>query len=1401
MSPAGLDGPLTDALVGTRRFFTRSEVSDDKRSIHATGGRSGDAFYRDRWSHDKVVRSTHGVNCTGSCSWKVYVKDGIITWEAQQTDYPSTGADRPEYEPRGCPRGAAFSWYTYSPTRVRYPYVRGVLLEMYREAKRAVGGDPVVAWASVVQDPEKAKRYKSARGKGGLVRSTWEEVVEIIAAAHVYTVKRWGPDRIAGFSPIPAMSPVSYASGARFLELIGAPMLSFYDWYADLPNASPQMFGDQTDVPESGDWWDAGYLIMWGSNVPMTRTPDAHWMTEARYRGQKVVAVSPDYAENVKFADEWVASAPGTDGALAMAMGHVILKEFFVDQQVDFFTDYNQKYTDLPFLVALEPDTTDAGSDTAADGPAYRPGKYLVAGDLDIPEATSENAMWKPAAARRRAPARSPSRRARSASATARRAGASGTSTSGRSSRCSPCTAPPPRRRESCCRASTPTTARSRTCRGRPDGALAMAMGHVILKEFFVDQQVDFFTDYNQKYTDLPFLVALEPATTDAGAAAPGDGTASGDEPLTYRPGKYLVAGDLDIPESTSENALWKPALIDGRTGEVAIPQGSIGFRYGEESWGKWNLDLGDIEPVLTLHGTTTETARITLPRFDSYDGRVAHVTRGVPVRRIGGRLVTTVLDLMLAQYGVGRPGMPGTWPADYDDPSTPATPAWQEEITSVPAEQVVRLAREWAQNAIDTTGRGMILMGAGTNHWFHSDQIYRAMLVLTTITGCQGRNGGGWAHYVGQEKVRPIMGFQHMAFALDWQRPPRHMNQTAYWYVNTSQYRYDTFTADDVDAGTGVFAGKGVMDLLAQSVRLGWTPSYPTFDRSSLDLADEAEAAGVAPADYVVDQLKSGALKFAVEDPEAEENHPRILSLWRANLLGSSAKGNEYFLKHLLGTDNAVTAEQAPPDKRPQGIAWPDDVPEGKLDLLMTIDFRMTSSTLFSDVVLPAATWYEKHDINTTDMHPFVHSFNPAIAPPWQSKTDWEAWKAVARKFSELAVDHLGTRRDVVAKPLWHDTPEAMATVHGVVKDWRKGECEPVPGRTLPVLAVVERDYPAVHDKMTSIGPLMESVGMLTKGVPYDVKREIGILRTRNGVAHGGAGDGQPRLETDIHVADAILHLSGTTNGHLATHGFRNVEKRTGMELADLAAEHEGKQITFADTQVAPVPVITSPEWSGSESGGRRYAPFTINIERLKPFHTLTGRQQFYLDHDWILGMGEALPVYRPPLNMSELFGETALGEQNALGVSVRYLTPHNKWSIHSEYQDNLFMLSLSRGGQTIWMSDLDAEKIGVSDNDWIEAVNRNGVVAARAIVSHRMPEGTVYMHHAQDRLIDVPLTETNGRRGGIHNSLTRIMMKPSHLIGGYAQLAYFFNYIGPTGNNRDEVTMIRKRTAPVEY
>src|ERR1700730_8182045 len=121
-------------LLTAHRFFRQGPVSAEGWSQLVSKGREWESFYRDRWQHDKVVRSTHGVNCTGSCSWNVYVKEGIITWESQAVDYPSTGPDMPDHEPRGCPRGASFSWYTYSPLRVKYPYVRGSLLEMYRRA-------------------------------------------------------------------------------------------------------------------------------------------------------------------------------------------------------------------------------------------------------------------------------------------------------------------------------------------------------------------------------------------------------------------------------------------------------------------------------------------------------------------------------------------------------------------------------------------------------------------------------------------------------------------------------------------------------------------------------------------------------------------------------------------------------------------------------------------------------------------------------------------------------------------------------------------------------------------------------------------------------------------------------------------------------------------------------------------------------------------------------------------------------------------------------------------------------------------------------------------------------------------------------------------------------------------
>ena len=181
-------------------------------------------------------------------------------------------------------------------------------------------------------------------------------------------------------------------------------------------------------------------------------------------------------------------------------------------------------------------------------------------------------------------------------------------------------------------------------------------------------------------------------------------------------------------------------------------------------------------------------------------------------------------------------------------------------------------------------------------------------------------------------------------------------------------------------------------------------------------------------------------------------------------------------------------------------------------------------------------------------------------------------------------------------------------------------------------------------------------------------------------------------------------------------------------------------------------------------------------------------------MDHEVLREFGECLPVYKSPLEPILFKGRAYEPNEQERGIVLRYLTPHGKWNIHSTYQDNLRMLTLFRGGPTVWLNDQDALEAGIADNDWIELYNGNGVVAARAVVSHRMQRGAVYMYHAQDKHINVPATVITGQRGGTHNSPTRIHVKPTQCIGGYAQLSYGFNYYGPIGNQRDIYVAVRK-------
>jgi len=652
-------------------------------------------------------------------------------------------------------------------------------------------------------------------------------------------------------------------------------------------------WGEQTDVPESADWYNSNYLILWGSNVPQTRTPDAHFFTEVRYKGAKGVVITPDFSEAAKLADTWLNPKQGTDAAIAMAFGHVILKEFHLDNPSEYFTDYVRRYSDMPMLVLLD--------------------EY-------------ENGV---------------------------------------------------------------------------------------------------------------------------------------------RPARFLRASDLANEVAEQSNAEWKTMALDENSGDLVSPQGSVGYRWDGSA--RWNMEERE--------GVDGKDVRLQLSLIDSTGGGVASVAfpyfageapdqwehqpgesvqyRNVPCREItlaDGRQVkiATVYDLTMANYSLDR-GLGGAnVAADYNDDKAAYTPAWQEKITGVDRAKVIQVAREFADTANKTHGKSMIIVGAAMNHWYHMDMNYRGLINMLIMCGCVGQSGGGWAHYVGQEKLRPQTGWLPLAFGLDWSRPPRQMNSTSFFYNHSSQWRHEKLDMHDV---LSPLADKDqlpqhTLDYNIKAERMGWLPSAPQLNRNPLEVAREAEAAGMDPKEYLTEQLKSGEIKFACESPDDPVNFPRNMFIWRSNLLGSSGKGHEYMLKYLLGTRNGVMNEDngTRDGLIPDEVDWVPQGAEGKLDLVTTLDFRMSSTCLYSDIVLPTACWYEKDDLNTSDMHPFIHPLSKATDPAWEARSDWDIYKGIAKKFSEITEGNLGVEKDIVTVPILHDTPGEIAQAFDV-KDWKHGECDLLPG------------------------------------------------------------------------------------------------------------------------------------------------------------------------------------------------------------------------------------------------------------------------------------------------------------------------------------------------------------------
>ncbi|WP_122090386.1 nitrate reductase subunit alpha [Halalkalicoccus subterraneus] len=883
--------------------------------------RDWEDLYREQWDWDSTARSTHSVNCTGSCSWEVYVRNGQVWRESQAGDYPQFDESAPDPNPRGCQKGACYSDYVNADHRVLHPL-----------------------------------RRTGERGEGKWERISWDEALTEIAEEVVNTVQAGEYDGINGFTPIPAMSPVSFASGSRLLDLLGGVTLSFYDWYSDLPPGEPITWGTQTDNAESADWYHADYIIAWGSNINVTRIPDAKYFLEAAYNDTKRVGVFTDYSQTAIHCDDWLSPEPGSDPALALGMARTIVEEGLYDEA------HLKEQSDMPLLVR---------EDT---------GKFLRAAEVDG------------------------------------------------------------------------------------------------------------------------------------------------------------LGGGVDDPEKVF-------VMQDGGGGLRTAPA-SLGDRDGQHD-DTATIEL-NFDPQLSVDTSVSTT-----------DGQVSV------------RSVWENLQDELAQY----------------------TPEYVNEVTGVGRETHQEVAREFAN-----VERGKIIHGKGVNDWYHNDLGNRAIQLLVTLTGNLGRQGTGFDHYVGQEKIWTYNGWRNLSYPTG---NVRAVPTTLWTYFHCN-------ILENVDEGTA--------ELIQESIDRGWMPVYP------------AEREGGSRPD------------------------PSVLFMWRGNYFNQS-KGNVAIEEQL----------------------WP------KLDLIVDINFRMDSSALYSDIVLPTASHYEKYDLSMTDMHSYVHPFTPAVEPLGESKTDWQIFRELAAKIQEVAQNR------------------------GV---------EPV----------ADRDY----------------------------DREIDLQSVHDDFVRDWETGEEGALADDRAACEFILEHSEETN-----------------------PEDSDEQITFEDIDEQPQRFLAvGDHWTSDIEEGEPFTAWQRYVQDKQPWPTFTGRQQYYVDHDWFLDLNEQLPTHKESPTL-----------QDREEYPLRYNTPHGRWSIHSTWRDSTKMLRLQRGEPVVYLNPEDMDERDIQDGDTVRLYNDVGELEIQAKRYPSSEPGTARMYFAWERF---QFPDRNN-----FNSLVSMYMKPTQLVQ-YPEdtgehLSFRPNYWGPTGVNSD--------------
>lgn len=301
------------SLVGLKRP-TCALAAGAAAASSGAGGSYGDwrDIYRQQWAWDRVVKSSHFTNCwyQSHCAWNVYVKDGVVWREEQVAAYPQTNKDVPDFNPRGCQKGACYSERMYDPTRVRYPMKR-------------IG----------------------ERGGGKWKRITWEEAFADLADEYVRVVTEEGSDKVVWDNgPLYTFGAMALAQ-ARFSHLAGNVSLDMNSEIGDAHRGAAETFGKIVFERSADDYFYSDLILIWGCNPVATQIPNAHFLTEARYKGAKIVTIAPDYSPSSIHADLWVPVRPGTDAALGLAVAKILIDENRYDAA------FVKEQTDLPLLV------------------------------------------------------------------------------------------------------------------------------------------------------------------------------------------------------------------------------------------------------------------------------------------------------------------------------------------------------------------------------------------------------------------------------------------------------------------------------------------------------------------------------------------------------------------------------------------------------------------------------------------------------------------------------------------------------------------------------------------------------------------------------------------------------------------------------------------------------------------------------------------------------------------------------------------------------------------------------------------------------------------------------------------------------------------------------------------